>query len=95
MADMSANDRAIKRSAESEPEYVKRPSALALEDGELKDSILAQVSDQTPANYTHVKVIDYPSFHEAFSWYRVNFYYEHEEDPRTRINSFIVDKNDL
>lgn len=93
--DMSANDRAIKKSAESEPEYTPRASAMALENGALKSSIIAKVADQTPENYTHVKVIDFPSFDPAFTWYRVNFYYEHQEDPRTTINSFTVSKYDL
>ena len=95
MSDMSQNDRAIKRSAEQEPEYVPKPSAMALEEGALKNSIIAKVVDQTPENYTHAKVIDYPSFDSAFTWYRVNFYYEHDEDPTTTINSFRVSKYDL
>lgn len=90
MADgMSASDRAIKKSAEEEPEYVARPSSKRLT-GDEAWAVISRIDGDYPSNYTHVHVFDYPSFHSAFKFYRVNFYYQHDEDPTTRIISFEV-----
>jgi len=92
-SDMSPSDRAIKKSAESEPEYTPRASAKRLPDSELRDRIIAKCD--VPLGYTHVHVIDYPGFDPAFTWYRANFYYENDTDPTTSIKSFVIPKGDL
>lgn len=91
--DMSASDKAIKRSAEQEPEYSPRASAKRMPDSELRDKILRQCD--APLGYTHVHVIDYPGFDPRFTWYRANFYYENDEDPTTSIKSFVITKDQI
>ena len=92
----SSQDRAIKKSAENEPEYVGKPSAQRLPDGELRDKIMNSLPwEKIRADYHHVNVIDYPSYDERFTWYRVNLYYSNPEDPRTTLDSWIVDVKDL
>jgi len=92
MNDMSANDRAIKKSSENEPDYVPRISAKRLEGAEAA-AVINAIDEPYPGDYTHVHVIDFPGYDPAFTWYRVNFYYEADEDPTTRIKSFIVTKD--
>ena len=91
---MSSSDRAIKKSAEQEPEYTPRPSAQRLPDGELKLSVINKCKN-VKAGYTHVHVIDYPSFDASFDWYRVNFYYSQDVDPTTRIDSYVIQKDSI
>ena len=93
MDNMSKSDRAIKKSAEDEPDFTPRASAKRLPDGELRDRIFALCD--APAGYTHRYVVDYPSFDKRFNWYRANFYYQNEEDPTTSIKSFVITKDQL
>ncbi len=94
MNDMSSNDRAIKKSSENTPDYEPREKVKRLEGAEAA-VIINAIKDDYPSNYKHVHVIDYPGFDPAFTFYRVNFYYEHDTDPTTRIISFTIDKDSI
>ena len=94
MSQESASDRAIKASANDTPPYVPRPSAQRVT-GEHAQAVINAITLPYAPDYTHVHVIDYPAFDKSFDWYRVNFYYNHEEDPTTRISSFIVLAKDV
>lgn len=86
-------DRAIQASAKDEPEF-KRPSSPQRLTGKAKLEVLKTIDRagvKINPSYSHVNVIDYPSFHgELYDHYLVNFYFEHEEDPRTTIHSLRV-----
>lgn len=89
MSNESPTDRAIKKSAENEPEYVAKPSAPRLE-GQDKATVVAEVirTMGVAENFSHVHVIDYPSFNGIWDHMLVNFYYDNDEDPTTTIASF-------
>jgi hypothetical protein len=92
----SAQDKAIKRSSEDIPPFERPPSPKRLS-GEDKDRVLALIDDSdlsVPQNYHVVHVVDFLGFNpDAFNYYLVNFFYEHDVDPRTRIISRRVYSN--
>jgi len=83
-------DKAIKASSEDEPPFSRPPSPKRLQ-GDAKDSVLALVDNSplsVPPSYTHVNVVDFIGFNpDTFDYFLVNYYYEHDKDPRTRIIS--------
>lgn len=90
----STEDKAIKKSANDVPPYVPRRSAQRAT-GEHAQAVIDSIKLPYNPRYDHVHVIDYPAFDPAYDWYRVNFYYSHDEDPTTRITSFIVLEKDV
>jgi hypothetical protein len=90
-------DKAIKASSEDEPPFSRPPSPKRLT-GDAKDAVLALVDNSSlsvPPSYTHVNVVDFIGFNpETFDYILVNYYYEHDTDPRTRIISRRVWSND-
>ena len=90
-------DKAIKASSEDEPPFSRPPSPKRLI-GDAKDSVLALVDNSSlsvPPSYTHVNVVDFIGFNpDVFGYILVNYYYEHDTDPRTRIIARRVWSND-
>lgn len=90
-------DKAIKASSEDEPAFT-RPAAPKRLTGDDKARVLGLIDDSplaVPPSYDHVNVVDFISFNpDVFAYYLVNYYYEHPEDPRTRIISRRVLFND-
>ena len=90
-------DKAIKASSEDEPPFSRPPSPKRLT-GDAKDAVLALVDNSSlsvPPSYTHVNVVDFIGFNpDTFDYILVNYYYEHDTDPRTRIISRRVWSND-
>jgi len=90
-------EKAIKASSEDEPPFSRPPSPKRLQ-GDAKDSVLALVDSSplsVPPSYNHVNVVDFIGFNpDAFDYILVNYFYEHDEDPRTRIISRRVWSND-
>ena len=87
------NDKAIKASSENEPEVFKPKSPQRLT-GKAKDDVLDTIDRagiSINPSYHHVNVIDFPGFNpNIYNYYLVNYYFEHDEDPRTRIHSLRV-----
>ncbi len=95
MSGESVEDRAIKKSAANEPEYEPRPKADRLTSGPLYDAVRSLVDKKVDPSWIHCKVMDYPSFDPAFQWYRINYYYQHDTDPTTTLDSFVVTVDDV
>lgn len=90
-------DKAIKASSEDEPPFSKPPGPKRLT-GDAKASVLTLIDNSdlsVPPSYEHVNVVDFIGFNpDTFNYILVNYYYEHDEDPRTRIISRRVYSND-
>lgn len=86
---MAASDAEIKRSSEDTSFEPLRKSCPRLRSGEEYEVSVAMARPHaTPGYYTSV-VVDYMN---GLGWTHnlVNFYYQHEEDPRTTIEAFRV-----
>ncbi len=90
-------DKAIKASSEDAPPFTRPPGPKRLTDA-AKESVLAAVDRSplsVPPNYYQVNVIDFIGFNpDVFNYILVNYYYEHDKDPRTRIISRRIYAND-
>jgi len=95
MSGESAEDRAIKKSANTPPDFKPKPSANRLTSGPLYNAVRSLVDEKVTPSWIHCKVIDYPSFDPAFTWYRINYYYQHDTEPTTTLDSFVVTVDDV
>lgn len=88
----SVNDKLIKKSAEDTSGFTPRVSANTLRSGEEYDRciVACKATALVPPGYSAARVIDYCSFATYWDSNLVKFYYEHDEDPRTRVVSFRV-----
>lgn len=85
-------ERAIKKSAEDTSGFTPRPSPKRLKQGETHDREVGMVKANavvTPG-YVASIVVDYRSHSDIWDHNLVNFYYSHDEDPTTTIESFRV-----
>ncbi len=87
-----ANDRAIKQSSEDVSGFTPlRTSCPVLRSGDEYDRCVQAARPLVPAGYIAVKVVDYASHLPRWPHGQlVNFYYEHDTDPRTTIEGVRV-----
>ncbi len=91
MSGDSAEDRAIKKSANDVPPYEAKNKVPRLE-GTEKDDLVRRLVDEmnVDQSYTHVNVYNYPAFDEAWDHMLVNFYYQNPKDPTTSLKCYRV-----
>lgn len=87
----SASDKAIKKSSEDTSGFTNhRPSPRRLKTGETFNKYRKQVEEAVniPSNYVACLVVDYVGYKDCWDHNLVNFYYDHEDDPRTTIIAY-------